>query len=62
MLAEELTERQRASLKAAYEAGYFASPRQSTAAEIADSMDVTAPTFSYHLRAAQAKLLAACFD
>jgi predicted DNA binding protein len=62
VLAEELTERQRASLKAAYEAGYFASPRQSTAAEIADSMDVTAPTFSYHLRAAQAKLLAACFD
>lgn len=62
VLGEELTERQRASLKAAYEAGYFASPRHSTAAEIAESMDVTPPTFSYHLRAAQAKLLAACFD
>lgn len=62
VLEEELTDRQRASLKAAYEAGYFDSPRQSTAAEIAESMAVTAPTFSYHLRAAQAKLLTACFD
>jgi hypothetical protein len=62
VLEAELTERQRASLKAAYEAGYFASPRHSTAAEIADAMGVTSPTFSYHLRAAQQKLLAACFD
>ena len=62
VLDEELTERQRASLKAAYEAGYFASPRNTTASEIAESMGVTPPTFSYHLRAAQKKLLDACFD
>jgi len=62
VLDEDLTDRQRASLRAAFAAGYFASPRHSTAAEIADSMDVTAPTFSYHLRAAQQKLLSACFD
>jgi predicted DNA binding protein len=62
VLDEELTERQRTALKTAYEAGYFASPRHSTAEEVAEALGVTSPTFSHHLRVAQEKLLAACFE
>jgi predicted DNA binding protein len=62
VLDEELTERQRVALQTAYEAGYFASPRHSNSNEVATSLGVTAPTFSHHLRVAERKLLAACFD
>ncbi len=45
-----LTDRQQAVLRAAFFGGYFDWPRGSTAEEIADSMDVSSPTFHRHLR------------
>jgi hypothetical protein len=54
---EELTARQRAAVLAAFFAGYFSWPRGSTAEEIASTLDVSSPTFHYHLRLAQQKLL-----
>jgi predicted DNA binding protein len=61
-LDERLTDRQRTVLRTAYVADYFASPRGSTAEEVATALDVTGPTVLYHLRAAQRKLLGAYFD
>jgi PAS domain S-box-containing protein len=51
-----LTEKQRTALKAAYFNGYFMEPRQSSATEIAESLDVAHSTFLRHLRSAQQKL------
>jgi hypothetical protein len=59
---EELTEKQRAVLRAAFLSGYFEWPRGSTAEELAASMDVASPTLHNHLRKAQQKLLTAVFD
>jgi len=56
-LIEELTDRQRASLEASFHAGFFDWPRESSGEEVAESLDVTAPTFHQHLRKAQQKLL-----
>ena len=58
-LADRLTDRQQAVLRAAYLADYFESPRGSTAAEVADSLDIAGPTLLYHLRRAERKLVAA---
>jgi len=58
----ELTDKQRVTLRAAYFAGYFEWPRGSTAEELADSMDVSAPTLHNHLRKAQQKVFTALFD
>jgi hypothetical protein len=61
-LQNQLTERQRSVLRAAYFADYFESPRGSTAEEVADTLDISSPTLHNHLRAAQRKLLDAFFD
>ncbi|GGM58486.1 putative DNA binding protein [Halarchaeum rubridurum] len=61
-LERDLTEKQRSTLRAAYLAGYFEWPRGSTAEELADSMDVSAPTLHNHLRKAQQKVFTALFD
>ena len=61
-LAETLTDRQRTALEVAYYGGYFEWPRNSSGEELAASIDVTAPTFHEHLRAAQHKLVAAFVD
>ncbi|MFB6179449.1 MAG: helix-turn-helix domain-containing protein [Halorientalis sp.] len=42
--------------------GYFDWPRDSTAEDIADSLDISSPTLHQHLRHAQRKLLAAYLD
>ncbi|WP_338726789.1 bacterio-opsin activator domain-containing protein [Haladaptatus sp. DJG-WS-42] len=60
-LNEQLTDRQRDALSAAYHAGYFDWPRGSTAEEIASSMGISSATFHQHLRAAQRKRLSAFF-
>lgn len=52
-LLEQLTERQRASLEAAYFAGYFEWPRVSTGEDVASSLDIKPPTFHKHLRKAE---------
>jgi PAS domain S-box-containing protein len=56
-LDETITERQRAALQAAYFGGYFDWPRDSTAEEVADSLDIASATLHQHLRHAQRKLL-----
>jgi len=54
-LAADLTDRQRAALEAAYHAGYFEWPRETSAEELAASLDIASPTLHYHLRRAQRK-------
>jgi hypothetical protein len=61
-LREDLTDRQLAVLQSAYYGGYFEWPRESTGEELADSLDVAAPTLHNHLRVAQRKLLDAFFE
>lgn len=58
----ELTDRQREVLTAAYQAGYFAWPRDSTAEEVADSVGIARPTLQAHLRKAEAHILSALLD
>ncbi|WP_181686969.1 bacterio-opsin activator domain-containing protein [Halorhabdus salina] len=61
-LDERLTDRQRTVLRTAYLAGYFQSPRDSTAEEVADSLGITGSTLLYHLRASQRTLLDVFFE
>lgn len=61
-LHDRLTDRQRNALRTAYHGGYFESPRDSTAEELAETLGVSSPTLHYHLRAAEKKLLEAFFD
>jgi len=56
-LEEELTGRQQETLRLAYASGYFESPRERTAGELAETMGISQPTFTTHLRASQRKLL-----
>ena len=57
-----LTDRQREAVEAAYRAGYFAWPRASTAEEVAESLDLAAPTLHAHLRKAEQHVLQTLFD
>ena len=59
---QELTDRQRSAIEAAYHAGYFAWPRESTGEKVADSLGVSPPTFHQHLRKAENKLLSALLE
>jgi hypothetical protein len=61
-LDDRLTDKQESVLRAAYYAGYFEWPRESTAEELADSVGVSSPTLHNHLRRAQQKLLTAFLD
>ncbi|TYL40131.1 histidine kinase [Natronococcus pandeyae] len=56
-----LTDRQFVALQRAYLAGYFEWPRPTTGEELAQTMNVSRPTFHEHLRTAEAKLCAAFF-
>ncbi|MFQ3295087.1 MAG: PAS domain S-box-containing protein [Halobacteriales archaeon] len=62
LLEDELTDRQRSALRTAYHAGYFKWPRESTAEEVADAMDISSPTLHSHLRRGERKLLRTLFD
>ncbi|MFB6151808.1 MAG: histidine kinase N-terminal 7TM domain-containing protein [Haloarculaceae archaeon] len=59
---DDLTDRQREALEAAYRAGYFEWPRDSNAEEVAESMDIASPTLHSHLRKAQRTLLEDLFE
>jgi len=59
---DELTDRQRASLEAAYYAGFFEWPRDSSGKDLAETMDVSSATFHQHLRAAERKLFRILLD
>jgi len=58
-LAEDLTDRQRATLLAAYDAGFFEWPRGASGEEVAESLDIAPPTFHQHLRKAEQKVFEA---
>lgn len=60
-LTETLTDRQREVLETAHESGYYGWPREATAADLADRLDISEPTLHKHLRAAEQKLVAAMF-
>ncbi|WP_266075687.1 PAS domain S-box protein [Haladaptatus caseinilyticus] len=57
----ELTARQLEILSAAYLAGYFDYPRTSTGADLAETLDISSPTFHQHLQAAQRKVFSLLF-
>jgi GAF domain-containing protein len=59
---DRLTERQRTALRTAFHGGYYESPRDSTAEELAETLGISSPTFHDHLRAGEWKLLDAFFE
>ena len=59
---DDLTDRQRASLEAAYFAGFFEWPRDSSGKDLAATMNVSSATFHQHLRAAERKLFRAILE
>ena len=59
---DRLTERQTAVLRTAYLMGYFEWPREHTAEEVAERMDITSATLHYHLRAAERGFLELFFE
>ncbi len=59
---DRLTDRQRTVLEAAYHAGFFEWPRESSGQEVAESVGVTPPTLHQHLRTAERKLLATLLE
>jgi hypothetical protein len=61
-LDDRLTARQTDALRTAYLAGYFESPRDSTAEEVGAALGITGSTLLHHLRAGQRKLLDAYLD
>lgn len=61
-LHERLTDRQRTALRTAFHGGYYSSPRDSTAEELAGTLGISSPTFHDHLRAGEWKLLDAFFE
>jgi len=61
-ILDDLTDRQREVLEAAYQAGYFDWPRESTAEEVAESLGLTSPTLHGHLRKAEHVILSGLLD
>ncbi|WP_254765073.1 PAS domain-containing protein [Natrinema marinum] len=56
VLSGALTDRQRATLEAAFHAGFFEWPRDASGEDVADSLDIAPATFHQHLRRAQKKV------
>jgi len=61
-ILDDLTDRQREVLEAAYQAGYFAWPRESTAEEVAESLGLASSTLHAHLRKAERVILSGLLD
>lgn len=61
-VTDRLTDKQLTALRAAFLGGYYHSPRDTTAQELADSLDIAPSTLYQHLQAAHRKLLATVFD
>lgn len=53
----KLTDRQREALRTAYEMGYFNIPRGATLGDVANVLDISAPSLSERLRRAQRHLI-----
>jgi predicted DNA binding protein len=60
--SNQLSPRQAESLCAAREAGYYNWPREVSAGEVAEDLDVSGPTLLEHLRKAEHKVLDAFMD
>ncbi|MFC7202729.1 bacterio-opsin activator domain-containing protein [Haloferax namakaokahaiae] len=60
-LREQWTDKQYEALHTAYLAGFYEWPRLSTAATLAEALGISAPTYQYHLRAAERKLVREMF-
>jgi hypothetical protein len=58
----ELTERQREAVRAAVEAGYYATPRTGGVADVADRLGCAAATATEHLRKAEERVMATLVD
>jgi PAS domain S-box-containing protein len=56
-VTDRLTDKQRNALEAAYLAGFFEQPRQSTGEDIAESLEISPSTFHQHLRVGLRKLV-----
>jgi predicted DNA binding protein/putative methionine-R-sulfoxide reductase with GAF domain len=61
-LADRFTDRQETALRTAYLGGFFDWPRGIDGNDLADSMDISRPTYHQHLRAAQRKVLEELFE
>ncbi|GGC69165.1 hypothetical protein GCM10007209_33960 [Haloferax sulfurifontis] len=61
-MREAWTSRQHESIRAAHLAGFYEWPRRSTAETLAETFDISAPTYQYHLRAAERKLVERVFE
>lgn len=59
---DDLTDKQRRALEAAFFGDYFQRPRSITGTELAHSLGVTSSTFHQHLQTGLRKVLAAVFD
>ncbi|MFB6221874.1 MAG: bacterio-opsin activator domain-containing protein [Halolamina sp.] len=60
-LTDALTDRQLEALQTAYFSGFFDRPRRHTGTEVAESMGISQPTFSHHLREAHRRLCESLF-
>jgi len=58
----DMTDRQQEALEAAFRAGYYDWPRESTAEEVADSLDIASATLHGHLRKAENQMLRSFFE
>ncbi|ODR81005.1 hypothetical protein BG842_05195 [Haladaptatus sp. W1] len=56
ILNDELTDRQRSALEAAFNSGFFEWPRSTTGEDVAESLEISSPTFHQHLRKAEQKV------
>ncbi|MEA5388896.1 helix-turn-helix domain-containing protein [Haloarculaceae archaeon H-GB11] len=61
-VTDRFTQRQATAIRSAYLGGFFEWPRDVDGTELAESMDVTRPTYHQHLRAAQRKVLEELFE
>ncbi|WP_336337917.1 bacterio-opsin activator domain-containing protein [Haloarcula brevis] len=61
-LRDRLTPKQAAALKTAYARGYYDWPRKSSAEELAETLDISAPTLHYRLRKAHDAVIGGLFD
>ena len=61
-IRDRLTPKQAAALKTAYARGYYDWPRKSSAEELAETLDISAPSLHYRLRKAHDAVIGALFD
>lgn len=59
---DAVTDRQSEALRTAYLSGYFEWPRQNTAQEVAERLDISQPTFNRHMRMALREFLSILFE